>query len=79
MPNLNPAVEAARQSLLRWIDGLIAVSPAEYQPGLMAVRQRIEADSTLPVDLAGNVLKAVGEAVLSGDFGPATHSDSTLA
>lgn len=78
-PDVNPAAGAARQALLDWIDGLIARSPAEWQPGLMGIRAEIEAGSVLPVNMVGAILKHLGDSILSGDFGPASHSDADLA
>lgn len=79
MPNLNPAAEAARTALLEWLDGIIARAPAEWSPGLLGIRAQIADGSALPANMAGQILKAFGESVLSGDFGPASHSDADLA
>lgn len=78
-PNVNPALEAARAALLEWLDGIIARAPAEWQPGLLGVRAEVESGTIIPADLMGSFLKALGESVLSGDFGPASHSDADLA
>lgn len=78
-PNVNPAAEAARRAFLAAIDGVIARAPAEWQPGLLGLRAEVEAGTVLPADIVGNTLKALGESVLSGQFGPATYSDSDHA
>ena len=74
-----PALEAARQALLDWLDGLIAKAPLQYQPGLKFVRDTVAAGSVIPAELVGAVLQALGDAVLKGNFGPATGDDSDLA
>jgi hypothetical protein len=74
-----PAITAARQKLLDWLDAKIASAPAEYQPGLQSVRDEIAGATDVLGDPVGEVLSALGQAFLSGDFGPATSNDADIA
>lgn len=64
--------------LLAWLDMLIAKAPAEYKAGAQYVRDQIAAAIVLPFDIVGTVLKAVGAALLSGKWGPASSSEGDL-
>lgn len=78
-PGSNPAIEAARAALLAWLDRLIAAAPEPYRGGLQYARDQIASSSTIPVDLVGTILAALGNAFLTGNWGPATGSDADHA
>lgn len=80
LPGANPAIEGARAALLAWLDRLIAKAPSEYRDGLTYLRTIIaDKSGTIPADIISLVLTALGKAALSGDWGPATGSDSDHA
>lgn len=78
-PNVGPAIEGARAALLAWLDRKAGQAPPEWQPGLAGIRAEIASSSVLPANLVGEALTALGQSVLSGDFGPASHSDADVA
>lgn len=73
------AIEKARQALLDFIDNLIAKAPEQYRPGLQLVRDSIATSSALPAELIGVILKALGDGVISGQWGPATNDPTDTA
>lgn len=77
---LNTAVQAAVTVVEKWLDNLQSKAPLELEPGISAVRaQFTEQAAQLGPELVGNILSALGQAVLTGDWGPADYNPTDVA
>lgn len=76
-------VQKAVEAVARWFVALAESEaqrvPPEGQAGAQALVEALRAQAaTLPPDLVGSAIAAIGEAIRSGDFGPAGTSDADV-